>query len=283
MLQISMVLFKPEGNKSPANNESTMNTLIKSLVLVLLVSNSLFAKIIESKKMSEILKDVTPDSLVVFDLDNTIMQAGQTLGSDQWFDHRIEQQKAKGIAVEEAVKTAVKEWEAINYKGTVSLVEKTTPSIVRSLQDDGIVTMGLTARPATFMNQSLKQLRQLNVPLYKNTISEEVITIKAKDVATFKEGLMSVGGNNKGTILVELMNKVDFHPERVLFVDDKVKNVTNVDKALNDVSIPSFAFRYGAADETVKAFDARLADFEYDYFVENGVVLSDRQAKQLMK
>lgn len=260
-----------------------MKKLLHCLLLVLFLSTSLFAKVIESTKMSEILNEVTSGSLVVFDLDNTIMEASQTLGSDQWFDHRIEQKKELGIPLEEAIKSTVEEWQAINYKGKVNLVEKETVEIIEGLHADGIPTMGLTARPATFMNESLRQLDKLDVHLDDNTISDREITIQDKDIAKFKEGLMSVGGNNKGTVLVKLLEKVNFSPRRILFVDDKVKNVNNVDKALNEASIPSFAFRYGAADYKVKHFDSKLADFEFNYFVKYGVVLSDHQAKILMK
>ncbi len=259
-----------------------MNRLLKTLLFTLVLSQSLFGKIIETKKMQEILKDVSAHSLVVFDLDNTIMEAGQTLGSDQWFEYRITQLKNSGESAEVAVEHAVSDWEKINYKGTVRLVETVTPSIIKKIQDRGIPTMGLTARPASFLEKSLSQLRSLHVPIARRTVTDAILEIQDKDLAVFKEGVLSVGLNNKGTILVKLLNEIGMTPERVIFVDDKVKNVKNVDEALEAVSIPSFAHRYGAADSKVKAFDAKLADFELNYFQTYGKVLSDTEARKLM-
>ncbi len=260
-----------------------MNQFIRSFVVTLLVSVSLFAQIIESKKMSDILNTVSPNALVIFDLDNTIMEAGQTIGSDQWFDYRVKIHERGGYTLDQALTKASEEWEAVNYKARVKIVEPETVGIIQNLQMRGIRTMGLTARPATFLEESLKQLNRLDVHFDRETVSEEHITLKDKDVATFKDGLMSVGGNNKGTILVKLLKYLNYKPGRILFVDDKLKNVTNVDNALKAASILSFAYRYSFTDEKVAAFDSRLADFQYQYFLNHRVVLTDKEARALIK
>ena len=275
--------FQPIRDCSRTLKELAMKKFYQLFLVLLVLTSQLFGQTVEIKKMTEILDTVTEDSIVIFDLDNTIMEASQTLGSDQWFDHRIGQLKNQGLAVEAAVEQSVSEWVEINRKGKVNLVEKSTPGIVRSLQDSGIPTMGLTARPTVFVDRSLEQLRELGVPLYRHTVTDETIDIAGpKENAHFEEGLMSVGGNNKGTILVQFLNKLELNPGRVLFVDDKVKNTKNVEEAMQATAFPYFGFRYGAADAKVKAFDAKLADFEFGYFSDYGVVLSDATAKKLM-
>lgn len=256
---------------------------LRSLLLLLLfVSSSLFAKVIEIKRMDEIMEAITLDTLVVFDLDNTIMESSQTLGSDQWFDHRVGQLKKIGFSTEDALKSAAKDWQSINAVGYVQLVERETPSIIAEIQDLGIPTLGLTARQASFADHSLRQLRQLEVPLHRRTVSKDTITLPGHDVALFKRGLLSVGGNNKGTMLLSFLKRIGYTPRRIVFVDDKQKNVENVDEALTGNYVASFAFRYGAADWKVKNFNARLADFQFDYFKRTGTVLSDAKAKALM-
>lgn len=259
-----------------------MKVFLRSLLVALVLTNSLFARIIESERMDEILNEVTPQSLVVFDLDNTIMEASQTLGSDQWFDYNISKLKKKGIPADEAVAVTAAAWERINSIGNVNLVEESTPGIIRHIQDSGVPTMGLTARPVSFLEKSLSQLNKLGVPLYRHTVSTKVIQIEDAELAVYKKGLLSVGGNNKGKLLVAFLKEIGLSPKRIIFVDDKLKNVTHVDGALEAIGIPSFAFRYGAADGKVKSFDAHLADFEFGYFEKYGIVLSDYQAKKLM-
>lgn len=252
------------------------------LALAVFASNALFAQIIESKRMKEIMGTVTRGSIVVFDLDNTILEAAQTLGSDQWYEHRLKQNQKMGFSLEEALEITSKEWEAVNYNGHVQLVEAYTPDLIESLQDRGIPTLGLTARPHTFTNESLSQLERLGVDFTRNTIGDADLVLHGRDKAIYRAGLLSVGSNNKGKMLLALMQKVGFSPTRVIFIDDKIKNVTNVDHAMNDASIPVFAHRYGAADWKVKHFDAKLADFQWNHFRKFGVVLSDAKAKTLM-
>lgn len=259
-----------------------MNRLVKLLLVALVFSSSLFAKIIEIEKMDDILDEVTPQSIVIFDLDNTIMEASQTLGSDQWFEYRLTQLKKQGLPADEALKRAVQDWEKVNYNGHVNLVEEITPRIIARIQNTGIPTMGLTARPTTFLEKSLDQLQSLEVPLHKHTVSKKSMKLELDDVAFFKKGVLAVGNNNKGKVLVEFLKRLSLHPKRIIFVDDKVKNVTNVDDALATTTIQSFAYRYGAADWKVKAFNPKIADFEFNYFQKYGIVLSDEQAKSMM-
>jgi hypothetical protein len=78
------------------------------------------------------------------------------------------------------------------------------------------------------------------------------------------------------------MKESKLYPERAIFVDDKVKNVTDVEAALSRASFPHISFRYGAADPRVASFDRNLAELEWTYYLRFGVILSDADAYRLM-
>ena len=65
----------------------------------------------------------------------------------------------------------------------------------------------------------------------------------------------------------------------VVFIDDKSKHTASVNTAIDGLGIEDFEFRYGAADEKVKAFDPALAEVELCYFEKTGVILSDDEAQ----
>src|SRR5688572_16340760 len=57
--------------------------------LAMVLTSLASARVVEINKMADITAHVTEQTWVVFDLDNTVMEPVQTLGSDQWFDHMV--------------------------------------------------------------------------------------------------------------------------------------------------------------------------------------------------
>jgi FMN phosphatase YigB (HAD superfamily) len=70
-----------------------------------------------------------------------------------------------------------------------------------------------------------------------------------------KGGVLFVGEKNgKGEVLLLLLEKLNYRPENVVFVDDRLRHLIGVEKALKSIGVPYKGFRYGGADEKVKAF-----------------------------
>jgi len=71
----------------------------KHLILFLSVffSTLNYALIIESDKLSAVLDYITePETLVIFDLDNTLVRPEKELGSDEWFCHLVNKKMLEG-------------------------------------------------------------------------------------------------------------------------------------------------------------------------------------------
>lgn len=256
--------------------------MYKFFFIALFLCSNLFATIIQSKKMAEILPKVTPETIVIFDIDNTLLESAQMLGSDMWFEHRIHEYLNLGNPPEEAVSKASRDWTEVSESAKVQLIEKETPPLIEKLQRQGIPTMALTARKLSLMERSLGQLEENGISLKEKTLSSESVSVKDADDALFQKGIFTVGTNNKGKILVALFKKLNLTPKRIVFVDDKQKNVENVDAALTEAGIEIFAFRYGAADKKVKAFEPKLASAQYDFFKKNSRILSDEEMREKM-
>ena len=67
----------------------------------------------------------------MFDIDNTLMEPTQTLGSDQWFYHQKEQYVLKGMTPSDALEQALSEWMSIQSVTKVKVVEPGTKDLVR--------------------------------------------------------------------------------------------------------------------------------------------------------
>ena len=226
-------------------------------------SISAFAEVREIKSMKEILKEVDSQTLLVFDLDNTLMEPLQSLGSDQWYYYIIKKYKeVDKLSDQEAYDKADKVWNQTQWLIQVKAVENLTPELIRQLQKKKIKMMGLTARTYDISDITLKQLSSIGIHL-GHSVSSQDMSFQLVDMAHFKDGIVFQGEHNsKGAVFVEFLKKLNLKPKKVVFVDDKQKHVNSMEKALGEAKIKYIGFRYGSADKRVEKFNKDFEDYD---------------------
>jgi hypothetical protein len=241
------------------------------------------AEIRDVRSMAEVYSSIPQGAIVVFDLDNTILEAKQTLGTDQFFTFLVQKAEEAGLRGQEAKDLAVLQTTGIQPIAPVRLVEESTLAFVRALQEKNVIVFGLTARPAAWAEGTLRQLASLRVDFSKTAPRIPKETTGVDGELKYQGGVIFLKpGFDKGVTLVNFLTASHQKPKKIVFIDDKHHNVESVDKALSAVGIENIAFRYGAADERVRNFDSQLANFEYNYFLLHKVFLTDEQARALL-
>lgn len=238
------------------------------------------ARIIEVSKMSEALAPVETGTLLIFDLDNTIVEPRQTLGSDQWFEHVLSREKKKTTDEKAALKNAIDLWERVQRVTKVRLVEEQTAGLIATQQANGIKIMGLTARPLTLEPYTREQLKSVAVDLSITRVYPKNVPLVAGKVE-YRNGILFMGpAQSKGEVLLQFLKKINLKPKRIVFVDDRKHNIESVEGSVSKTDMELLAMRYGAADATVKAFRPDVADLELKVF--DGL-LSDEEALRLLQ
>ncbi|MEI8025959.1 MAG: DUF2608 domain-containing protein [Pseudomonadota bacterium] len=242
-----------------------------------------FAEIREVKAMYEVSTSIPSGGVVVFDLDNTVLEAKQTLGTDQFFTYLVKKAEEAGLRGQEAKDLALIQSADIQPISPVRLVERSTLGFLRSLQERNVTVFALTARPFAWAKGTLNQLASLQVDFSKTAPRIPKDTNRSLKEWSYQGGVIFLQpGQDKGNALVNFLNSSDQKPKKIVFIDDKPHNVKSVETALNDAGIENVEFRYGAADERVKNFDSQLANFEFHYFLLHKVFLDDEKAKELL-
>lgn len=249
-----------------------------------------YAHIVEEKSINKALGSVDNETLVVFDLDSTVLEPAQTLGSDPWFYISLDDFVAKGMDKKEAAEFMLRKWVPLQRATEVKPVEKNTAEAIASLQKSGIKVVALTARSYDLAELTVKQLASIGVDFTKSTISGKDFDQKiAGDKVEFFHGIIFCGGDletfykggakaGKGIILNEILAKLKLSFNKITFLDDRKKNVDAVDKALADKGIDCNCIRYGAAEDGYKNYNPKLAETEMKFF---GKILSDEAAKKI--
>jgi hypothetical protein len=264
-----------------------MEVLMKFKVLFLtviasitLATASVQAEVREAPTMALLNQVVTAKTLLVFDIDNTLLEPVTTLGSDQWYGYDIEKHKARGEDQDTAIMNSVRDWLKIQPFTSVRPVERITPAIIQNFQARGVRVMGLTARPIQASTLSARQLASAGIDLSKTPPRGDDLELTSDDRALFTRGILYVGPrNNKGLVLMKFLKMTSYRPARIVFADDKPIHVHNMDVATATEHIPYLGLRYGAADARVRQFNPKLADLQWMLM---GRVLPDGAAKLLL-
>jgi len=214
---------------------------MKTLLAVALLAGAARADVREISTMAEVRPELSTSTLLVFDIDNTLVEPVGNIGSDQWYYYIEKALKRDGLDQAAAETKAGEAWSKALATVKVKAVEDFTPGLIREQQKRGLKIMALTARDAGDAESTFRQLKDIGVDLAGNVIF--------------------VGdGPDKGKALVAHLKKLSLTPAKVVFVDDKPHHAKNVDAALSAAGIKCVAFRYGAADAKVRAFNDVTAE-----------------------
>lgn len=256
---------------------------MRFFLLCIFFSTSLvFGTIIETPHFKEVLNHIDSNTLVVLDIDDTLLIPAQTLGTDIWFLHRGKQHEKAGLSRAVAFEKALAEWEAIRQLTNVSIVEEGTQAIIASLQDKNVPVMGLTTQGLALATRTIQQLQSLGIDLTPSAPSKEDHYFINEHGVLYRHGVLFTSGTQKGKALIKLLEINGLQPQHVLFINDKEKHLKEVESVLENLGIAFTGLRYSYSDSRIAAFDPALADIQWKHSSFDHI-LSDEEAAALLK
>ncbi|MCB0420416.1 MAG: DUF2608 domain-containing protein [Bdellovibrionales bacterium] len=234
--------------------------------------------------------------LVVMDIDNTLVTMDGELGSDQWWNW----QEAMVLGSEGDDYKQRHGAVALSFDGLLSVQgflydvlpmhapEPKTIELIRRLQDDGVMVIGLTSRGPEFKSPAFRELYKAGYNLlrtaspieerdYLSMMPYNVRELQSKygftlrqiadyklnkpRPAVYRDGVFFTSGQHKGALLKIWMQDRQLSPKVVIFMDDQVKNTNRVWEAFTaqyggELFVPEVnTFRYGFLDKRVEAFN----------------------------
>jgi hypothetical protein len=201
-------------------------------------------------------------TLLLFDIDMTLMRARTYLGSDVWFEHLLRRyQDRDGLSHGDAVERAQILWHATQAGIEVDPIETTTAEIHRELKLLAGATLGLTARNPMLRDYTLRDLRSLDLGFFSHPADGEERSLDLPHPAVLHEGIAFVGQNSKGAglsaLLPVLANTRDFLPARIVMIDDRLSHLESMQKVADAAGIPFLGFHYTFAEHHARQFKLR--------------------------
>ncbi len=193
-------------------------------------------------------------TLVIFDIDNTLAAPKLEIGSDQWVNYLVEEKMKLGLDLQQAFNAVLPTYFHVQFKIAMHPVEDITPRFILGLQAQGVSVIALTARSIFVASRTLDQLDDMRVELGIKGHADE-LHLNMPIPCIYMHGVIFSGNNDKGLVLIELLNNIDFKPTKIIFIDDKLKNIVAVEYAAQKCSIEFIGIRYSRCDERVANFN----------------------------
>lgn len=243
---------------------------------------SLFSEIIETKNFKEIIKYIQPETLVLVDIDDTILLPVQTLGTDVWFlsrlDHHLQEVKERSLALE----LALAEWEAVRHLTSVKVVEEGTNEVIDDMQNKNIVIMGLTTQGLALATRTVIQLKSLSIDLSKTAPStQDCYFINGSHGVLYRNGILFTSGSCKGEALFKFLDTINYYPKHIVFINDKKTHLEDIGKSAELRKVDFLGLRYSYSDFRVANFSKDIADIQWKHSTFDHL-LSDEEASALL-
>jgi hypothetical protein len=237
-----------------------------------------------AEAVTDYADEVGPEhTLLVLDIDNTLLAMNQDLGSDQWFewqkyllDHELRSKHLVADSFE-----GLLEAQGLLYNiGPMHPPQSDLPRIIRRLQNRGIHTLVLTSRGPEFRASTERELERNGYDFASTELPVETLPggtylpydlknlpadgLTQQDAAAFglteprpvnyENGIYMTAGQPKGAMLLALLHHATPKIEAVVYADDHIRHVAYVFAAMASRDVEIKAVHYTREDARVKRF-----------------------------
>lgn len=250
-------------------------------ISILAITSSLFCfgEIKELASMQDILPYIQKDTLIIFDIDDTLFTSKQELGSDRWLCNYIRELEASGKSKNESLDTALNLWFALQCKTDVRPMEEQTPALINKLQQKRHMVMCLTTRSLEVYKPTVRQLSSCSIDMRQSQPYPYSFRIRSMPLVFYYKGILFTSACHKGKALMAFLQEIHYVPSHVIFINDKSSHIQEVEEELAKANIPFLGFRYSKSDALVAGYKAKIAAIQLEYF---GKILDDDAAEAIL-
>lgn len=259
--------------------------IIFSLATLLSLLYALNAKIIETTEIKDILEEIDEDTLVLFDMDDTLTDSSISLGTGAWRQYvRAQISSNYDTKAPENPHDIMAHAAAQNIP--VRPVEPDIVPLIEDLQERRIAVFCLTGRgysmwystPIEGIGQmSVRQLDSIEIDFTDTIVPKPFQSIEP---TVLYHGVFLTSGTKKGPFLEKLFQETGYRPTKVVFIDDKLEENKSVESTLDKLGIANVCVWYHRAQANNREFNPLIASLQLEAFLNDQTILSDAEAKE---
>lgn len=268
--------------------------MIKSILAILFTVQAQ-AQILETPNLESCLKSaarsttrIEPSQVIyVFDIDNTLLSLNQNLGSVQWFrwQQKLIQENIEKDRVANTIDELLTKQGQIYQLSRAHTPEPDMSNELAELQRIGHPVVYHTSRNTDVRDTTERDLKSNGLLPIQNTIGPRngfagkftfQNELENQRPVSFQNGIYMTAGQDKGVWLNLLFLKTSISLNHLVFVDDELKNLQNVERAFSGKTSMTLC-RYGKTDDVVREFNESDKSTEIDLWKELYAIISKFQ------
>ncbi|MCC5831983.1 MAG: DUF2608 domain-containing protein [Chlamydiales bacterium] len=240
------------------------------LSFCLFLATLLQAELIETFHFQEIQKHLCSDTLILLDIDDTLLIPVQMLGCDEWFESRLEYHRNQGLNKSDSLEKSLAEWEAVRHLTKMRVVEPGSETLISDLQQQNYKVMGFTTQGLALAARTSQQLNEAGIDLTRSAPScRDIYLIVGEQGVLFRNGILFTSGTHKGEALFSFLDRIGYMPKHIIFINDKASHLRPVEEAAQERGVEFIGLRYAYSDPKKAAFDKQIASYQFIPFRKN--------------
>ncbi len=251
----------------------------------LLWTISISAEIREISHLDEVFRATRHDSVVLIDIDETLIESSIMLGGKAWRSYAVNFLKTL-YSPEKAQELRDKMTYWIAQRVPCIAVENSIHTHLDQMKRQRIPVFGFTSRGRKHWNAlpcdngeelALLHLKQAGFDL--DVFSESFFSDGFWSHPSFGRGIFfCYPKEEKGKLALEIF--AEARPKHVVFVDDMMPNIHSMERAFAELGVTSICFYYQHVD-LYRSFDPFIAAIQLEKLYLQDVLLSDSEAMSL--
>lgn len=258
------------------------NLTLFFLTCFIFLGASVDAAITQTNHIQDIHKEIASDTLTLFNIAEVLMDTDVSLGSQAW-------RKYVRARVESKLHDELTLFVFKNVPPKTP--EDATSVLIAKLQSEGKPVFAFTSRgrhewygsqipDIDLVTEDL--LRKINIDFSKTQLPPQLAEINTIFSDYYHGGIIyATNALAKGDLLIQLLQMMDYHPAKIVFVDDKADSLKTVEEALKNRNIDFSGFAYSRTAVNHADFDPMVANIQLDWLIKHGEILSDLQAAHI--
>jgi len=222
-------------------------------------------------------------TLVIFDIDDTLLESSNFVGSGKWYNwqrgREVFDPTGESFIIDKAQQfhCMFRTLGTLFEIGSTHLTQSNAIDIFNQQKTYDLLI--LTARTAKYRVATERELKKHNIDLSSEHFKEsgsgydyQFNDGNRTARVTYKNGFIMSSGLNKGLVLEDFLEKTNRKYKNIYFIDDSLKNVTNIQQVWNDKTDLIKIFHYTKVDKTVSEDEIKESDkakFYFDGFLKN--------------
>lgn len=257
--------------------------MLKLLIALFFFGSScaVYAEIRTASSLEPIQQEILnspKETLVLLDVGGTLLAYPDAVldPSHENWKYKWFQTHCPGISREEKIAC---DRIILGSLGRWKLLDAGWPEVIVQAQDYGFKVVAFTkvALDPSVRGSRAQILRTLGIP-FKNDLPE----LSKGQSYEYAQGVIETEYQLKGPVLKEVLSNLAACPKKIIFVDDRIKQIKSVDDACRELGIPCTAFHY-VPIVSAPQLDEKIADYQLSTLVHEHRWVSDNEARLEME